>query len=105
MIELSERNTSGREFERRIIAFVKTALGLKANSADLARVATTGSYNDLSDKPTIPNVPSWALAENPPTELPVVAAADNGKFVRVVNGAYAVQTVPAAESNSFGGGA
>ena len=26
----------------------------KANSADLAEVATSGSYNDLSDKPTIP---------------------------------------------------
>ena len=29
-------------------------LGSKANSADLAEVATSGSYNDLSDKPTIP---------------------------------------------------
>ena len=27
----------------------------KANSADLAKVATSGSYNDLSNKPTIPN--------------------------------------------------
>lgn len=29
-------------------------LDLKANSADLAEVATSGSYNDLSNKPTIP---------------------------------------------------
>ena len=29
----------------------------KANTADLATVATSGSYNDLSDKPTIPTVP------------------------------------------------
>lgn len=28
----------------------------KANTTDLATVATTGSYNDLIDKPTIPNV-------------------------------------------------
>lgn len=28
----------------------------KANSADLAAVATSGSYNDLSNKPTIPDV-------------------------------------------------
>ena len=28
----------------------------KANSADLANVATSGSYNDLSNKPTIPTV-------------------------------------------------
>lgn len=33
---------------------MQTALNLKANTADLATVATTGSYNDLSDKPTIP---------------------------------------------------
>ena len=32
---------------------VTTALGNKANSADLATVATSGSYNDLSNKPTI----------------------------------------------------
>lgn len=30
----------------------------KANSADLATVATSGSYNDLSNKPTIPTVPT-----------------------------------------------
>ena len=34
----------------------------KANSADLARVATTGSYNDLSNKPTIPTVPTTLSA-------------------------------------------
>ena len=32
----------------------------KANTADLATVATSGSYNDLSDKPTIPTVPTLA---------------------------------------------
>ena len=31
-------------------------LAAKANVADLATVATSGSYNDLSDKPTIPGV-------------------------------------------------
>lgn len=31
-----------------------TALGTKANTADLATVATSGSYNDLLNKPTIP---------------------------------------------------
>ena len=60
----------------------------KANSADLATVATSGSYNDLLDKPTIPTsvsqltndsgyltsytetdptVPSWAKAVNKPS--------------------------------------
>ena len=36
--------------------------------------------------------------------LPAVTASDNGKFLRVGGGAWAAQAVPAAESNSFGGG-
>lgn len=35
---------------------IKGALDAKANSADLAQVATSGSYNDLSNKPTIPSI-------------------------------------------------
>lgn len=34
----------------------------KANAADLATVATSGSYNDLADKPTIPTVPTKVSA-------------------------------------------
>ena len=37
-------------------------------------------------------------------ELPTIAATDNGKFLRVVNGEWAAQDVPSAESASFGGG-
>jgi hypothetical protein len=33
-------------------------IGTKATAADLATVATTGSYNDLFNKPTIPTVPN-----------------------------------------------
>ncbi len=32
----------------------------KANSSDLAAVATSGSYNDLSNKPSIPTIPTLA---------------------------------------------
>lgn len=35
--------------------------------------------------------------------LPAVSASDNGKFMRVVSGAWEAATVPSAESNSFGG--
>ena len=35
-------------------AAMQSALSVKANSADLATVATTGSYNDLANKPVIP---------------------------------------------------
>lgn len=38
-----------------------TVLNAKANSADLATVATSGSYNDLSNKPTIPTVNNATL--------------------------------------------
>lgn len=34
-------------------------------------------------------------------DLPSVTASDNGKFLRVVNGAWAAQTVPSAEGASF----
>lgn len=34
-------------------------------------------------------------------QLPAVSAGDNGKFLRVENGAWAAVTVPPAESNSF----
>ena len=40
---------------------LNAALGAKANSADLATVATSGSYNDLSNKPTIPTVNNATL--------------------------------------------
>lgn len=40
---------------------VKAALNTKANSADLATVATSGSYDDLADKPTIPS--AWQAVE------------------------------------------
>lgn len=38
--------------------YVDDELANKANAADLAAVATTGSYNDLSNKPAIPDVSS-----------------------------------------------
>ncbi len=38
-------------------AAVKAALDLKADSANLAAVAASGSYSDLSNTPTIPTVP------------------------------------------------
>ena len=38
-----------------------TELGKKANTANLATVATSGSYNDLADTPTIPSVGNGTL--------------------------------------------
>lgn len=39
-----------------VTSSVQTQLNNKANSSSLATVATSGSYNDLSNKPTIPTV-------------------------------------------------
>ena len=39
---------------------LKAKLDEKANTSDLANVAKTGSYNDLSNKPTIPDVSNLA---------------------------------------------
>lgn len=39
-------------------------LGNKANTTDLAEVATSGSYNSLSDRPTIPTIPTNVSAFN-----------------------------------------
>ena len=33
----------------------------------LSTVATSGSYNDLSNKPNIPNVPEWAMSSTKPS--------------------------------------
>lgn len=42
-------------------ATMATELGKKANTANLATVATSGSYNDLINKPTIPSVGNGTL--------------------------------------------
>ena len=60
---------------------INNKLNAKANSADLATVATSGSYNDLTDKPVIPEgaVVDAALSdtsENPVQNKVVKAAID-----------------------------
>ena len=49
IVDLSDYYTSAQ---------VDTLLAAKANTADLATVATSGSYTDLDDKPTIPTATS-----------------------------------------------
>ena len=39
---------------------ITSAVATKANTADLATVATSGSYDDLSDQPTIPSITGLA---------------------------------------------
>lgn len=39
----------------------------KANSEDLATVAFSGDYEDLTNTPTIPDVPEWAMSSTKPS--------------------------------------
>lgn len=79
---------------------------------------TIGYYPSLKQIATLDNVYQEAVTIYPQTftaaektiikdnigivDLPAVEAADNGKFLRVVSGAWAAATVPSAESTSFG---
>jgi len=46
---------------------IKEALDLKANAADLATVATSGSYNDLTNKPTLSDLSGVVAVEKQAT--------------------------------------
>lgn len=72
----------------------------------------SGSYNDLTNKPTIPTVPTNVSAFNNDAgyltsytetdpSVPNVTASDNGKVMRVVNGAWSAVLLPSASGVSF----
>ena len=61
---LSQIETETKDSLVAAINEVKQTTDAKANAAALAPVATSGSYNDLSDKPTIPIVPTSTIAAN-----------------------------------------
>lgn len=62
---------------------VQTAIAGKANTADLATVATSGSYTDLKNKPTIPAAitvdSALSAASTNPVQNKVINTALNGK--------------------------
>ena len=49
------------------MADVTSSLSTKADTASLAAVATSGSYNDLTDKPTIPQITVSSTAPSSPS--------------------------------------
>ena len=94
------------------LAFLTCAIALQAQTYMINPKSPqqTIEHFGASDAWSMQNIGLWP-EENVqqqiaaiPDELPTVTASDNGKFLRVVNGAWAAQTVPSAESNSFGGG-
>jgi hypothetical protein len=86
------------------------ALALKANSADLALVATTGDYNDLDNLPTLNNgtvtsvdltmPPAFSVSGNPVTSSGTLAVAAAGLSSQYIRGDGQLANFP----TSSGGG-
>lgn len=72
----------------------KTELGTKANVADLAEVATSGSYNDLTDKPSIPS--AYTLPAATATALGGVKS--GGDITVATDGTVTVNSATTADS-------
>ena len=83
-----------------------TEIAKKANDADLAAVAKSGSYNDLSDKPTIPTVPSALPNPNKLILSGAVTAEYDGSAevnVEIPAGGSGSYTLPVASPTTLGG--
>ena len=72
-----------------------TEIAKKANDADLAKVAKSGSYDDLTGKPTIPTVPSALPNPNALTFTGAVNETYDGSTAKSV----AIPTVPESLKN------
>ena len=54
-----------------LVDYINNNLDLKVNLSDIATVATSGSYNDLIDKPTIPQGTVTSIGLSAPTGFSV----------------------------------
>ena len=83
-----------------------TEIAKKANDADLAKVAKSGSYNDLTGKPTIPTVPTTMPNPNKLTFTGAVTAEYDGSEavnVEIPSGGSGGYTLPVANETTLGG--
>ena len=81
-----------------------TEIAKKANDADLAKVAKSGSYNDLTNKPTIPTVPEALKNPNKLTFTGAVTAEYDGSApVSVEIPAGGGYNLPIASATQLGG--
>lgn len=81
-------------------------LGSKANSADLATVATSGDYNDLTNKPTIPTAYTLPTA----TTSTLGGVKVDGTTITITDGVISATssgsssyTLPTASTSTLGG--
>lgn len=72
-----------------------TEIAKKVNDSDIAKVAKSGSYNDLTGKPTIPTVPSTLPNPNALTFTGAVNETYDGRAAKSV----AIPTVPESLKN------
>ena len=84
------------------VATLQTDVAAKADAGNLASVATSGSYNDLSDKPSIPSVAG--LASETYVDTAVAGKADSASLATVAtSGSYTDLTnKPSLFSGDYG---
>ena len=84
------------------VATLQTDVAAKADAGNLASVATSGSYNDLSDKPSIPSVAG--LASETYVDTAVAGKADSTSLASVAtSGSYTDLTnKPSLFSGDYG---
>lgn len=83
-----------------------TEIAKKANDSDLAAVAKSGSYNDLTGKPTIPTVPESLKNPNKLTFTGAVTAEYDGSSevsVEIPAGGGSAYELPIANETTLGG--
>lgn len=79
-------NTS--DVSKPISILTQNALNGKANSDDLATVATTGSYNDLLDQPSVTSVYDAIVPDDYATLSDALAESSNGDSIFIKPGTY-----------------
>lgn len=111
---VTEQTVSGWGFTKNTGTYSKPSGGIPKTDLDSAVQTSLEKANTaLQSVPTGYATETWVTNKGYQTavqvqtaisgvrQLPVVSASDNGKFLRVVSGAWAAATVPSAETASF----